>query len=396
MAAPARSHRYPYAASPDIIRSNQKDAYFSGVLYERVSAIARDLYGARFAHRFAAEAKTFAELLYFCLTTLVGNRTLGEEYCDIVQVEEDAAGGGGGVRLPSLARRAGYILSSVLLPYVLGKMLPAFRARVRSKLESNMRKAARASSRERHRDQERENPRKGPQAARGAGARRLSTVVQAYLLANLDNITSPAPVYAVSLATFYFAGAYYHIGKRLWRLRYVFTRQVEAEEGQRVGYEVLGVLLVAQLAVQGWLHMRDAFAAGAEVRAGHGDGADVSLDPTAYSSNNALLLSTGAPTGPGGLRSAEGVARLTGTPVLPGPRYRLDTEATGRPATMAWMGAAQQRRCTLCLEDMKDPAVTTCGHVFCWACIGDWCREKPECPLCRQPCTAQHVLPLRG
>ena len=25
--------------------------------------------------------------------------------------------------------------------------------------------------------------------------------------------------------------------------------------------------------------------------------------------------------------------------------------------------------CCICLETSKDPVVTTCGHLFCWACI---------------------------
>src|SRR5712672_3307942 len=128
------TYQYPFAASPDIIRSHQKDAYFQGVLLEQLSNLLRRLYGARFAHTYTSEARTFSELLYLGLTTFVGNRTLGEEYCDIVQVEDDT------LRLPSLQRRAGYILSTILLPYSLNRVLPAFRRHVRMKLESNLRK----------------------------------------------------------------------------------------------------------------------------------------------------------------------------------------------------------------------------------------------------------------
>src|SRR5579871_1362549 len=95
------SYSYPFATSPDIIRSNQKDAYFQGVLLEQLSTILRKLYGARFAHTYVSETRTLADLLYLGLTTLVGNQTLGEEYCDIVQAEEDT------LRLPSVYRRSG-------------------------------------------------------------------------------------------------------------------------------------------------------------------------------------------------------------------------------------------------------------------------------------------------
>ncbi|OCL15322.1 peroxisome biosynthesis protein-like protein [Glonium stellatum] len=355
------THQYPFAASPDIIRSHQKDAYFQGVLLEQLSNILRKLYGARFAHTYTSEARTFSELLYLGLTTFVGNRTLGEEYCDIVQVEDDT------LSLPSLQRRAGYILSTILLPYSLNRMLPAFRRRVRMKLESNLRK------------------KKGNRSSLARG-------IQSYLLSNLDTITSPSPIYAVSLATFYFSGAYYHLGKRLWGLRYIFTRKVEESE-QRVGYEVLGVLLVLQMAVQGYLHLQNTVsvanvgsAVGSSVMLDHG--VEVALNPEAYSSNNALLFESGTQYAE---RSLQSLQKVTHTPVLDWPRYNLNNEET-----MGWISGTQQRKCTLCLEEMKDPSVTTCGHVFCWTCIGDWCREKPECPLCRQTSLVQHILPLRG
>jgi peroxin-10 len=380
MASPTR-YAYPFAASPDIIRSHQKDAYFSGVLLDQLSTLLRKLYGARIAHTYASETRVLGELLYLGLTTLIGNRTLGEEYTDIVQVESESG------RLPALGRRAGYILSCILGPYLLGRALPAFRRRVRAKLEANLRWYARQQARAQQEAQE-----NGSKARIG---RPLGMRLQNYILENLDTITSPSPVYALSLATFYFSGSYYHLSKRIWGLRYIFTRQVP-EGDNRAGYEVLGVLLVLQMAVQAYLHLHNTVTSStAAAGGGHpqgtsaivGGGAEVSLDPNAYSANNALLfdaasaLPTAAPSD---------VQKWTHTPALEKARYELENEET-----MGWIGGGN-RKCTLCLEEMKDPSVTTCGHVFCWTCIGDWAREKPECPLCRQTCLVQHVLPLRG
>ncbi|QDS67535.1 hypothetical protein FKW77_002484 [Venturia effusa] len=363
------AYTYPFAASPDVIRSNQKDAYFQGMLLEHLSDILRTLKGARFAHTYTSEARTVAELLYLSLTTLVGNRTLGEEYCDIIQVEDDVR------RLPSIYRRSGFILTTILLPYGLNRILPAFRRRLRAKLESVLRKKS---------------------VKKGLTPPSSVDKFQHYILANLDTLTSPSPVYAINLAVFYFSGAYYHLSKRLWGLRYIFTRAVEPSS-QRVGYEVLGVLLVLQLSVQAYLHMHSTVTRGLTIAntssftsgtAVLGHGVEVSLDPHSYTSNNALLFETDTPATE---MDKSAIQKITHTPMLQNPRYNLEDDET-----MTWLNGRQQRKCTLCLDAMKEPSVTTCGHVFCWTCIGDWVREKPECPLCRQNVLVQHVLPLRG
>lgn len=381
MSSPPR-YAYPFATSPDIIRSHQKDAYFSGALLEQLSTLLRKVKGARYAHTYTSETRIASDLLYLGLTTLIGNRTLGEEYCDIVQVEGERG------RLPALGRRAGYILSCVLGPYGLAKILPIFRKRIRAKLEANLRRYERQYARAQH-----EAKQKGTTTAlpKPLGAR-----LHDYILRNLDTITSPAPLYAVSLATFYFTGSYYHVSKRLWNLRYIFTRQVP-DSDNRAGYEVLGVLLVLQMAVQAYLHLQNTISpstvnpgmmgAGNVTSAVVGGGVEVSLDPNAYSANNALLFD--APAMSSGTAPSE-LQKWTHTPASSEPRYEL-----GENDTMAWVEGGN-RKCTLCLEGMKDPSVTTCGHMFCWTCISDWAREKPECPLCRQSCLVQHILPLRG
>jgi peroxin-10 len=164
------------------------------------------------------------------------------------------------------------------------------------------------------------------------------------------------------------------------------------ESEARVGYEVLGVLLVLQMSVQGWLHLHStmqspvpanpsAMIGGSAMIDG---GVEVSLDPAALSSNNELLLESTIQ------HSSSEIGKVTNTQVLDKPRYDLrDNEAT-----MGYI-KGQNRKCTLCLEGLKDPSATSCGHVFCWECIGDWVREKPECPLCRREVGASHILPLR-
>ncbi|KAL2023468.1 hypothetical protein VTK56DRAFT_2464 [Thermocarpiscus australiensis] len=401
---PLTSCPYPFAAAPDIIRAHQKDAYFQGVLTNQLSDLHRRLRGARSAHAWATETRTLADALYLCLTTLLGNRTLGEEYCDLVQVEAPSSKpqpdsqsgskeGGRGPLLPSLPRRAGYILTSVLLPYLWSRSAPRFRGALRKRLQSRLASLTR---------QGRDETKSGQPSAEYRALR--------YLLTHLPSLTSGAHLHAVTLAVFYFTGAYYSLSKRLFGLRYVFTRRIEEGQGGRAGYEVLGVLLVVQMLVRGYLHLRQQLASAAAAvptipddhdehfrerdRAAFGPGAtiDVSLDEHAYASNNELLGGLGG----GGTqqRSLAEIGATTHTPVPRAGRPRYDLGG-GDKVVMGWIKGRQQRKCTLCLEELKDPAATQCGHVFCWACIGDWVREKPECPLCRREAMAQHILPLR-
>ena len=372
-----QSFAYPWAAAPDIIRSHQKDAYFQNVLLTRLEAVIRSLYGARTAHTWTAEARTFTELLYHGLTTCVGNRTLGEEYTDIAQVEDNTH------RLPSITRRSGYILSSVLLPYALSRFLPALRRRLRAKLDASLKKQHRRRASSPTRSKE-------PHAA--------TFHIQEYILKHLDTITSPSPMYAMSLAVFYFSGAYYMLSKRLFGLRYIFTRKL-TESDQRVGYEVLGILLVLQMLVQGYIHVQDTFRnvqstnlpSNASALAGGSAIIDGGIEiDTDEIIRTPLLFETHHGTDPAAQQNH--LSKVTHTPLPPNShRYDLDD-----PEIMQWINSKQQRKCTLCLEPMKDPSVTTCGHVFCWTCVTDWLREQPMCPLCRQSALVQHVLPLRG
>ena len=355
---------YPFASSPDIIRSNQKDAYSISTLQTSLSDLLRRLYGSRFTHKYATETETFTHLLYLSLTTLIGNRTLGEEYTNIYQIENSNDHESHQQRLPAVGKRAGYILLSVLFPYALNKTLPALRARIRSLLERNL-------------------------ASGSAGDKETtSRRIQTYLLTHLSTITSPAPIHALTLTLFYFTGSYYQLSKRLFGLRYIFSKRLrESEEQARVGYEVLGVLLVVQMVVQGFMHARDTFSSirqGPETQQQEGDGTKGDVKAMKSSAD-----------------SKSRIASATHTPLVPTPSKSSNADEAARYdlsdfGIMCWIQPAQQRKCTLCLEPMRDPSVTTCGHVFCWTCILDWVREKPECPLCRQGVLGQHVLPLRG
>ncbi|KAH0956751.1 hypothetical protein HN011_008784 [Eciton burchellii] len=45
--------------------------------------------------------------------------------------------------------------------------------------------------------------------------------------------------------------------------------------------------------------------------------------------------------------------------------------------------------CQLCFE-ARATTTTLCGHLFCWNCLSEWLRVKPQCPFCRE-----HMPPSR-
>jgi peroxin-10 len=284
--------------------------------------------------------KTFADLLYLSLTTLRNARTLGEEYCDILQVESSTT------KLPVLRRRLGFILTTILIPYFVTKSLPRFRSRLRQKLQASL------------------GPHQPSNDLKHPGSQSYLTRTKTYLLENLDTLTSSENLLAVHLGLFYFTGAYYHLSKRIWGLRYIFTKRLLPHE-QRVGYEVLGLLLMAQLVTQGYFHISATFSHSSAVTL---EEENVNI----LSKSRSGVLAT----------NPDSHGHDTGRD---GPRYNLDDEKV-----MRFISGDPVRKCTLCLENMKDPTATGCGHVFCWSCISEWCRSKVPRPP--QTCLQEVLL----
>lgn len=133
------------------------------------------------------------------------------------------------------------------------------------------------------------------------------------------------------MAVFYLWGRYYDMGSRVCGVRFVNVgRRVGGGGGGVEGrnrYQILGVLLMCRLGVEGWVGVRRFWRRVRRRRLGGGEKGEVGSEEGGE--------------GGGG------------------------------------------RKCTLCLGGVKDAALTRCGHVFCWKCVAGWCAEKEICPLCR-------------
>ena len=71
----------------------------------------------RLIHTYRAEWALFSDFLYFALTTLRGQQTLGEQYCAIGPVSRSTG------HFPSVLTRVEYFIMTALGPYYLSKFV---------------------------------------------------------------------------------------------------------------------------------------------------------------------------------------------------------------------------------------------------------------------------------
>ncbi|XP_066296963.1 peroxisome biogenesis factor 10-like [Branchiostoma lanceolatum] len=196
------------AGQAEIIRANQKDDYYRGSIRGEVADAFQTWFGARPWMRWRRELQVLADVAYFGITTVTGYQTLGEEYCNIIQVDPTQRA------IPSTWRRSLLVLLHISTPYLLTKLLTKLELQLTSDPE-----------------------------ALGL------TQEQTDLLLNTVPVMKRTImfVHRTHLALFYLHGVFYHIAKRTTGIRYLLVRSVLANDFAAPSYRLLGWLSAAQL-----------------------------------------------------------------------------------------------------------------------------------------------------
>ncbi|GJP35772.1 hypothetical protein CLOM_g20299 [Closterium sp. NIES-68] len=364
--------QFPPAAQPEVMRAAEKDELYAASLGDMCHDVIGSQLGHRVAGQWGGQIRMAARCLYYLVTTGAGSRTLGEEYCDILQVS-------GSYNLPPTpARRLSLVLLHALLPAMAAHI--SARAAVRGRALAAAGEAGFGSSGDSRSGSDSSSGAAASGAggaASGAGAMavgvnwwrqwmqqvregvramgRRALVVWAGVAARGGDVVMLLG--RAHLLLFYWHGTYLHLAKRATGVRYIYTAQPPAYSPR---YHMLAFFLFIQLAIlsSDWLR-----------------------------------------------RSLLQQRPLAHPLPLAGPQPVLDAPAessTGWSAEEASQESQNEReeeneasgRCSLCLATRCHPTCCPCGHIFCWGCIAEWCNEKPECPLCRSPAPHSSLVPL--
>jgi len=301
---------FPFAEQADIIRASQKDEFYKHALSTNFFDVVRQMLGPGSAMQWKEELQVFSDMIYYVLTTLRGRQSLGEEYCDVMQVQGD--------RLTPLVswERLSLVLVMVLVPFGFNKLIHKLTALSRPQFQYSLPP---------HLQQRRTQRWVLPENYRVSLEKYLPQII-AFL-----NIMG-----RVHIAVFFFSGVFYEFTKRIMNVRNIFNREYVEE---RPRYAILGVLIFLQMIISLFIFVKQA--------------------------------------------------------LRPAKLSQLEENSESVDLQIQQL-VSSTNRCSLCMDIRKNPTSTSCGHLFCWECIVEWCNNKSECPFCRTPQKMNDLMCVYG
>ena len=423
--------RYLPALQPELVLAAQKDSFFASQLAEQLAWLFESACGAQSLSQWSAELQFAANLAYLSLTSLrprgAMNRTLGQEYADIMPVSAMPASGqrtgtNAGAGLPSSTtapsldapagrkRRGLAIAIQVLAPLVFARLTAAsrFGTAAGAGLGHGMSGAQQQQAavrqrllreRARRRRQQSGQYQGRPPSAASSGAERLAAA-WARLQGKVNNARSAA----IARYQSFWVVLYAHL-QRVQQLVASVPIVSRVLHNAPVGSLLSTSSQLHLVAFYLWGRYYEIHKRVAGIRLVSLAGSEGRPNRLSYRVlGQLLLLQLGVGAGIHAWRlwkhddeegrsagSDDAFASISGldsNSVLSAGGVEVPTRGTQQNEETS------SASCMLCLSPVDDPAAPPCGHVFCWECIIGWLQRKEECPVCRQAALPQQVLCL--
>lgn len=210
------------ASQPDILRAHQKDILCKKKLENNLLDISSTWIGQHFTFRHQKNIKLASAIMYFYLSSGRGIQTLGEEFCDIRQLDVNT-----NTELSSVKR---------LKLFICQELFPYFYEYFISKLNFFTR------------------PNYAGIPLHQSHFRSQFNNFCQYLIPLIKDTKNY--LNKIHLGSFYFGGQYYEWSKRICGIKYIFDRPVVSH---RVQYHILGLLIFIQLLVSTFFFIKSLF-----------------------------------------------------------------------------------------------------------------------------------------
>ncbi|ORX48124.1 hypothetical protein BCR36DRAFT_329706 [Piromyces finnis] len=208
---------FPFANQSSIIRSVQFDEYYQDYLINETKNLFKQIFGTRKFIKYENKIAIISRFLYYILTSILGNQTLGEEYCEIIPIKNSTK------TPPSKLTKIYGILFQIGFPQL--TILFLNKLQKITKTSNNTKEIATKSTKSDTLKKFTHNQ-----------IPRLKTLLEKY-------------IYAVHISLFYINGRYYEISKRILKNRYIFTRKLQKNEDKNK-YEALGYIILFEIFIK--------------------------------------------------------------------------------------------------------------------------------------------------